>query len=480
VRPGTHRANSRNLVAGGASAIACAGLVALLTGVAQNEALWRPIGVCSGIAALALILALVRMGFGWLSAPVVYLAYLWLFHFPLALLSSLSDDTLQGLPVFIQAWMFDPSWYRAELIALTCAAAFTVGASLSPNSRVRRERPRRWSPDVPLATIGWIEVLCGALMIAFSIVKGGGAQVFQTPYAELFDSVFAGPFTYGVLLFTFGIPITLASVRRGSMWALVGLQGVWACVMLLLGARTAALFGPLLVAMVLTKRGVKIPRWIAIVSVTAVFWVIAAVGVARQGPVSDNITSAKGAGPLDALLEMGGSLYTVRLFDTWILDGDRFQLGGGYWLPVERAIGIVIPGIRSDLHTDPRAASEVLSSRTHGLGGSAVAEAYYNFGFFAPFVFFLPLGWLLGRLDRSASPLAVAWLVVLLYPLLMEVRGWFLSVPAIVALGATPLLLRSFSAWRHRLRSADARVRCASMTSVHTLAVPLAPRGTEC
>jgi hypothetical protein len=458
--------------------IACVGLVALLTGVAENEALWRPIGICSGIAALALIPALARMGFGWFSAPVVYLAYLWLFHFPLALFTSLSSDTLHGLPVFIQAWMFDPTWYRAELIALTCAATFTVGASLSGRRQVRGEQRQCWSPDVPLAAIGWTQVLCGALMIAFSIVKGGGVQVFQTPYAELFDSVFAGPFTYGVLLFTFGVPVTLASVRAGSIWALIGLQGAWACVMLLLGARTAALFGPLLVAMVLTKRGVKMPRWTVIVSVAAVFWVIAAVGVARQGPVSDNITSAKGAGPLDALLEMGGSLYTVRLFDTWILDGDRFQLGGGYWLPVERAIGTVIPGIRSDLHTDPRAASEVLSSRTHGLGGSAVAEAYYNFGFFAPFVFFLPLGWLLGRLDRSASPLAVAWLVVLLYPLLMEVRGWFLSVPFIVALGATPLLLRSFSAWRHRMRSADAKAGRVCMASVHTIAVPLASSGT--
>jgi len=34
----------------------------------------------------------------------------------------------------------------------------------------------------------------------------------------------------------------------------------------------------------------------------------------------------------------------------------------------------------------------------------------------------------------------------------MEVRGWFLSVPAMVALGAAPLLLCSFSLWRQKLR----------------------------
>jgi hypothetical protein len=256
-----------------------------------------------------------------------------------------------------------------------------------------------------------------------------------------------------VLLFTFGVPIALASVRRGVMWPLLCLEGICAGVMLLLGARTAALCGPLLVVIVLSKRGIRIPRWVGVGCIVLLFWVIAIVGVARQGAVSDNISSAKSAGPLDALLEMGGSLYTVRLFDGWILDGDRFQLGGGYWLPFERAIGLAIPGVRADLHTDPRAASEVLSSRTNGLGGSVVAEAYYNFGLFAPLLFFMPLGWLLGRLDRFAdNPLSVAWLVVVFYPLLMEVRGWFLSVPAMMVLGAAPLLLRSFSVWRQRLR----------------------------
>jgi hypothetical protein len=448
--------NSKVWATGGAAAVGCASLVALLAGVAESESNWQSIGICSGVAASGLVVALRNLEFDWFSIPVVYLSYLWLFHFPLALLSSLSSDTLNSLPVFIQAWMHDPSWFRAELIALLCAAAFTIGAAVSSGRRMSRLRPQRWNQDASLAAIGCIEILSGAALIGFSIIRGGGGQVFLTPYADLFDSVFSGPFTYGVILFTFGIPIALASVRRSCMWIFLGLQGLCACVMLLLGARTAALFGPLLVVIVLAKRGVRIPRWIAVTSVVTVFWVIALVGVARQGAVRDNITSATAAGPLDALLEMGGSLYTVRLFDTWILDGDSFQLGGGYWLPFERAIGLVVPGVRADLTADPRAASEVLTSRTHGLGGSVVAEAYYNFGLFAPLVFFLPLGWLLGCLDRLAdSPLSVAWLVVVLYPLLMEVRGWFLSVPAMIAVGAAPLLLRTFSMWRQGLRNKE-------------------------
>ncbi len=471
-------------VALAATAAAGCGLLAFFLDAAANEALWPSIGVATSLTALAFLFAIRRLGFGWTSSPVVYLSYLWLFHFPLALFTSLDHDMLLSLPILIQVRIFGRSWCRAELIALLCAAAFTIGVAASAGQRSNRPlRLQRWRGNAPLAALGWIGVLAGALIIVFGMVRGGGSQVFLTPYGDLFDSLFSGPFAYGVMLFNLGVPMAITGAKPGGTWALLCLQALCTGVMLLLGARSAALFGPLLVLMVLTKRGMKIPRWLGVTSLVAVFWVIAIVGVARQGAVKDNVLAT--AGPLDALLEMGGSLYTVRLFDGWILDGDSFQLGGGYWLPFERAIGLAIPGVRSDLNTDPRAASEVIASRTDGLGGSAVAEAYYNFGLFSPFLFFLPLGWLLGYLDRVAlSPLSTAWLVVATYPLLMEVRGWFLSVPAMIAIGAAPLVLCSFSLWRLKLRNhlpvTEAGVRPSGPSSAEApVAFPRENRGSR-
>jgi oligosaccharide repeat unit polymerase len=417
-------------------------LAALLSGVAEGGTLGRSIGICSGIGTLVLILAIRALGFGWFSAPVVYLSYLWLFHFPLVLFGSLNPATLQNLPPEIYQWTLAPTWHRAALIALACVAAFTAGVSFFSGRLGSRPQTERWNDYALLAWLGGVEALFGAGLLAVSIVRGGGVQVFQTAYVELYESVFSGTYPYGVLLFTIGVSTALMGVKNRYLWVPIAAQVLYACVMLLLGARSAALLGMVIAVISLSKRGVKIPRSVAIISAVGVLWLIAVVGVARQGGVSDNFASASSADPIDALLEMGGSLRTVDVFDEWTLAGDDFQLGAGYWLPFERGIGFVIPSLRSELVGDPRAASEVLLSRRGGMGGSVVAEAYYNFGLLAPLLVFVPLGWLMAWLDRNArTPISAAWLVVVLYPLLLEVRNWFISVPAMLAVGAVPLVL---------------------------------------
>src|SRR5437879_10313553 len=122
----------RRLSAGlGAVLVACAGLAALLLGAAESEQLWPSISICSGIAGLALILAVRSLGFDWASGPVVYLSYLWLFHFPLALFGVvLSNAILRNVPFHIYQWTLTEHWYKALLITVTCAAAFALGVSI--------------------------------------------------------------------------------------------------------------------------------------------------------------------------------------------------------------------------------------------------------------------------------------------------------------------------------------------------------------
>ena len=448
----------RPLVTLSAALTGCAALAAFLWGAADNESLWAPIGICSGVAVLALIAAIRSLGFEWLSGPVVYLVYLWLFHFPLALITCLSPEGLVSIQADVYRWTLVPNWYRAVLIALACASAFTAGVSLLSGRRSSARAHPAPPPDADywLGWMGTAEALAGGGMVVYSILQGGGSRVFDASYMSLYNSLFSELFSYGIMIFTIGISTALAGIQRKYFRLVVGIQVVWSCAMLLLGARTAALLGSLVAVMIMSKRGVKIPRLLAIAALVTVLWVIAVVGAARKDSVREGFAEASSSSPVSALAEMGASLYTVSLFDQWVSNGDPLQRGAGYWLPFERALGFVLPSARSDLGTDPRAPSEVLGSRSTGLGGSVVAEADYNFGPFAPVLVFVPLALLIAYLDRAAlTPMSIAWFAVLFYPLLAEVRGWFLSVPVMCAIGAAPLLILSL-AKRARARKAAA------------------------
>jgi hypothetical protein len=338
------------------------------------------------------------------------------------------------------------------MFAVLSATAFAVGAALSfrrPTQRIHTQPGRFPWRDRLLQQIGVIELFSGSGLIALAILTSGGARLFRESYEALGDQLFStGSFGVGMLILTQGLALTTIGVEHRKLKLVVICQAIFTGVMLLFGARSAGLIPGLITLILLNKRGIKIPRFAAIVGVAFLLWVIAIVGAARHEGVMNSLSESSSATPVDALIELGGSLQTVSLSFQWIESGDQFQLGGGYWLPLERMIGLVVPGVRKDLETDKRAMNMVLVSREHGLGGSAVAESYYNFGLWGAFLFFLPLGYLVGYLDRAGNPVSVAWLVAIFYPLLMDVRSWFISVPAIILVAIVPLI----GAWMYRNR----------------------------
>jgi O-antigen polysaccharide polymerase Wzy-like protein len=190
---------------------------------------------------------------------------------------------------------------------------------------------------------------------------------------------------------------------------------------------------------VAAKRGFRLGLFRVALATLVTLWLISYVGETRTHGVTEGVVDAEQVGPVNALVEMGGSLETTSLTLDWIHNGDAYLLGGGYWLPFERAFGLVLP-IRSDLAADPRAMNLVLTSRASGLGGSSIAESYYNFSVFGA-LFFLALGFLLAHLDIAAcSPNAAAMSGVILYAFIFQARNWFISVPSMILLGSAPVL----------------------------------------
>jgi hypothetical protein len=121
--------------------------------------------------------------------------------------------------------------------------------------------------------------------------------------------------------------------------------------------------------------------------------------------------------------------------------------------------------------------SEVLQSRVGGLGGSAVAESFYNFGVSGGAVFVI-LGYLLGYVDlRAHSPSALAFGGVVLYALTLEIRNWFLSVPAMIVVGTIPIIIGLCFRGRERRRTrqvlpfGEARVHQRSLIGTRRAAI---------
>lgn len=417
--------------------------IALLSGMTASESYCGPIGVFCGTASIVVIATMHRLGFAWLSGPIVYAGYLWLFHFPLLFIGSLDSARLDHLPFQIQLWTHGESWYIAGLLALLCLTAFALGSGLSLGMTSRLHvslKAGRWQ-DEPLQKLGLLELVVGVGMIVVAIVKSGGYAIFTEAYRALYDDLFGkGLYAIGINLATQGLLFSAIGVKQRGLKTVFLCQGAFTCILLAFGARSNALIPALLFFVIMEKRKIKLPRWIMVGAPLILLWVIAIVGAARNEAVLGNAReTAFVVTPMDGLLELGASLHTVALGVEWIKGGDKIQLGGGYWLPFERMIGLLVPEVRRPLETDPRAMSEVLLSRERGLGGSTVAESYYNFGMIGALIFFLPLGYLIGRLNNADTPIATAWFIVFLYPFLIDVRNWFLSVPAMVLTGIVPM-----------------------------------------
>lgn len=399
---------------------------------------WQAIGIGVGAVSLCAILSLRTLGFGWYSPAFVYIGFLWLFHFPMTLLLNLFPDLALRVGPPASSWTQSASWSRASVYALLCVLGYALGVALA--SGARRSRAPAPSPGAARFQVGIATALGGLAWLYFIMFRETGVDLFGSGYAHLYETVFGSDFATAVFLVTVGCGLALMRASSGMTWLPVTLQLAASVPVLLTGARQFALIGPLVLAVLAAKRGIRFGFLGAAVSCALMLWLISYVGETRGRGVTEATVSPSAVSPVDALVEMGASLETSSLAIDWVQNGDSYLLGGSYWLPFERGLGLVLP-LRKELATDARAMNMVMVSRISGLGGSAVAESYYNFSLFGA-LFFLALGVLLTRMDLSPR-LAVSMdlLGVTLYAFLFQARNWFISVPRFLLIGTLPLLL---------------------------------------
>jgi hypothetical protein len=415
----------------------CVGSLVLFSPWMDTIAYWSAIGAASGAIALIVIVLMRLLGFGWHSAPVVYIGFVWMFHFPLALFLPIFPDLWARLNPTIYSWTQNASWPRAALYALLCVAAFAMGCGLAANPR--RRTATAGSPNTLRFQVGVVTAFGGLGWLYYLMFRAGGLDLFGSGYLQLFTTVFGSSFTTAIFFVSVGCLLAVVSAPARLVWLPVVLQLACSVPVLLTGSRQFALIGPLVLAVVAARRGLRPGFAGTTVACVLMLWMISYVGETRNRGVVESVSAGPAVSPVGALVEMGASLETTSMAFDWIQNGDSYLLGGSYWLPFERGLGLMLP-VRQELETDSRAMHMVMVSRVSGLGGSAIAESYYNFSAFGA-LFFVALGILLTRLDLGQGGLSADLIGVVLYAFLFQARNWFISVPRFLLLGLLPLLV---------------------------------------
>jgi len=224
---------------------------------------------------------------------------------------------------------------------------------------------------------------------------------------------------------------------------------------MLSGYRSAALF-PAIVGVVLwTKTGRKVPVIVAASFLVAVIFMISIVGVLRAlGPynkidssaVEQSIESASVEDTFRTMGQTGGLLaHVIKL----VPEVDPHRYGMSYLEGLRRSIPNVLPKMsesgrqkgKEESMYDTEAISNMVPSdwltyriardkfdRGEGVGFSAIAEPYLNFGVAGVVFFFILLGYLFGQAERRSLiyyPYLLLFLCAMYWPLVRTVRNEF-------------------------------------------------------
>jgi hypothetical protein len=213
---------------------------------------------------------------------------------------------------------------------------------------------------------------------------------------------------------------------------------VWTAGIFTLGFRGFALIPALVVLGLLESRGRRPPGWVKVALAVALFIAIPLVrNVRDQGLRQRSIETAWGElQPLRGVAEMGGSLRPL-VHTLVYLQSEPPRWGRTYW----HSLNTIWPNLAQSwqgapyipLHELPpnhwlTAQADPEMYRSHGgLGFSAVAEPYMNFGAPGVVLYFWGLGAALSLMTRVASdrPLALAASAMVLGPLLWTTRNSF-------------------------------------------------------
>ena len=417
------------------------------------------------IAIVGMVLAFAAvagMGRGrWLGAGGVYLIVFSLFHLGLAPMLALGQDVPDfdnrgRVPWWIENRPVGPALFAVSVGIGAYALGLRIGNRLGARSRLRSSGPVIDSHDERRAAAMALALTAVGVLgwIAFTVSRGG-IGIFLSSYADYREATEEGLLPILYLLISLGV--ALCAVAPDHKWSRWGfrLVGLFAFLAALLGLRGEILFPAAAAVVVLSRRGRLRPdprRWILLAIV--LLSVISMVRSVRASGLSDIDLATVDANPLHGAVELGHSLRPVAEVIEWQSSFAEPAGGRTYLRPVERLAAKALPIAIPAASEDPYIMNVVMKQRVGSIGFSPVAEGYENWGLPGAFNYMLVVGMLLGYLDRRrATVSALVATVVVLVPLLIQIRNSFVPVPLNLVLGT----LVWAAVFRPRRNGADER-----------------------
>ncbi|HEV1993831.1 MAG TPA: O-antigen polysaccharide polymerase Wzy [Candidatus Acidoferrum sp.] len=416
----------------------------------------------AGILLLAtLVFSRYVLGLSFTTSPMLYLALLGLFHLGLVVPWALGIYDVVRI-----TWFMPHGLSRAIALIIYSIVAYQIGVIAALGRRgYQRDSPLVDGLSLENSEVfaaGCLLFLTGAIMFTVGLIALDPLGYYRLTYTETFrlraefDPRFFGS---GMTIAFIGLSLAVSGASKQRLRTIFLGGGVWLLALFFWGFRGPALISGLLVCAVSLKKGVRFPRWFAWVAVAFLLIALPAVRLARDEPADERFfhMSSRDFNILDGPAEMGASIRplveTADYIGPW-----NYRYGRTYLM----AIKGVVPNLALRWEAPATESTEDLPpghwitliadpwsyKNNGGIGFSAIAEPYMNFGTEGVVAYFFLVAILLVWLEKVSleSSYALASWSLILGPLLWTTRNDFFNffrpvVWGLLCLGA----VRAFS-----------------------------------
>ncbi|MCZ4541780.1 O-antigen polysaccharide polymerase Wzy [Dietzia maris] len=261
-------------------------------------------------------------------------------------------------------------------------------------------------------------------ILLLEVIRGGGVNLLLGGY-DIFreGTIGSGLVPHALLLIYFGT-IFSACPRSATKLPWVLLLGT-AVVLFPIGLRGAVLF-PAVVVLVVRSGYTKFSLAKLAVASVALLGIVSVVRQTRGGGLGAILSGGWSANPLDAITELGNTLFVVTLASEWVRAGASLHYGLSFFIVpirfIEKLLGVDSPPAA----LDTRFFSSEVAINSGQVGGSPIAEGFRNGALPGVLVTMGLIGLVVALSDRlMRGPFTAALSGVLFLPVLVGVRNAF-------------------------------------------------------